>query len=505
MNKILIIFIVFFSIVLLLIGGALLTFYFKKQNETAKEITLEEYTQKKEKLIADFKEISESNSQIVSERKDEKSSINDPGENLFGRDKTKLENVKKINIKHFNNIIDLDEREMTVDVEANIKFPQLIEYLHKYGYQPVFTVDMYHISVGGLICGVGGGSACAKNGAFHDSIIEMDVLTSDGDIKTCTKDENKNLFFSMPNSYGSLGYIIRVKMLIEKIKPYVKVNNLYFNNSKEYFDKIDELQKQENKCTYDFLEGTIFNDKLFVIMVGNYVDDFEGSLLDPVGHRVYWKELRDRRPDVHYFKTNDYNWRWDVDGYYTTIDMGWFFTNEILRPFVPRFLMNGNFLRPFAESYLGVDYKDGNMVHDILFPTKNAAEIFDWYDKEVGLYPMYICPICKTDESYFFNIPGNYVDFGIGYGPTAKTTEQSLIWKKKLEKKMLEEEGVKLLYCKQWMSEKDFWKTYENKDSFFKKNPDIKKEELKDKTLYDYIKEQYDKSGKFPSLYKKVS
>ena len=51
MNKILIIFIVFFSIVLLLIGGALLTFYFKKQGECAKEISLEEYTQKKQKLI----------------------------------------------------------------------------------------------------------------------------------------------------------------------------------------------------------------------------------------------------------------------------------------------------------------------------------------------------------------------------------------------------------------------------------------------------------------------
>ena len=34
---------------------------------------------------------------------------------------------------------------------------------------------------------------------------------------------------------------------------------------------------------------------------------------------------------------DDYNWRWDVDGYYTTIDMGWFFNNELLRPLMPRF------------------------------------------------------------------------------------------------------------------------------------------------------------------------
>ena len=46
------------------------------------------------------------------------------------------------------------------------------------------------------------------------------------------------------------------------------------------------------------------------------------------------------------------------------------FNNDFLRPLMPRFLMNGRFLRPFAENYLGVDYKDGNMVNDILFPTK---------------------------------------------------------------------------------------------------------------------------------------
>ena len=65
-------------------------------------------------------------------------------------------------------------------------------------------------------------------------------------------------------------------------------------------------------------------------MIGNYTDEYEGTLLNTVNHKVYWRELRDRKPSVHYMTTDDYNWRWDVDGYYTTIDMGWFFNNELL-------------------------------------------------------------------------------------------------------------------------------------------------------------------------------
>ena len=463
------------------------------------------YEKKKETIQKEMIELNKQNEQIISSRKEKGNSFNDPGENLFGKDKKQYKKAKKINLKPFTEILELDKKNLTIDVEASTTFDKVIKFLERRNYQPVFTVDMYHISIGGLIGGVGGGSSCAKNGAFHDSVLDMDVLTSDGKIYHCSPTENKNLFYSVANAYGSLGYILRLKLKIVKMEKYVKVKNLYFKNRKDYFNKIKELQSEKMKPTYDFLEGTIFNNKHLVLMVGKYTNTYKGTLLNTVNHKVYWRELRDVKPSVHYMTVDDYNWRWDVDGYYTTIDMGWFFNNELLRPLMPRFLMNGRFLRPFAENYLGVDYKDGNMVNDVLFPTEKSSEALEWYDKEIGLYPMYICPICASNKSYLFNIPGDYVDFGIGYGVTADTTEESIIWKKKLEKKMLEYKGVKLLYCKQWLKENDFWNVYSNIDEFKKNNESMKDKEMSGKDVYDYLKKQYDPGNKFPSLYDKVS
>ena len=75
----------------------------------------------------------------------------------------------------------------------------------------------------------------------------------------------------------------------------------------------------------------------------------------------------------------------------------------------------------------------------------------------------------------------------------------------KLEKKMLEYKGVKLLYCKQWLKENDFWNVYSNIDEFKKNNESMKDKEMSGKDVYDYLKKQYDPGNKFPSLYDKVS
>jgi hypothetical protein len=45
--------------------------------------------------------------------------------------------------------------------------------------------------------------------------MEMDVLTGDGRIVTCSRTENSDLFFGFPNSYGTLGYALRLRIELE--------------------------------------------------------------------------------------------------------------------------------------------------------------------------------------------------------------------------------------------------------------------------------------------------
>ena len=73
-------------------------------------------------------------------------------------------------------------------------------------------------------------STSFRNGLPHESVIEMDVLTGTGDIVRCSREENVDLFRAFPNSYGSLGYAVRLKIELEYVAPYVELQHARFHS-----------------------------------------------------------------------------------------------------------------------------------------------------------------------------------------------------------------------------------------------------------------------------------
>ena len=102
---------------------------------------------------------------------------------------------------------------------------------------PKVIPELSSITVGGAICGISIESSSFKYGWVHDTIIDMDVLTADGEVLYCTREnENKDLFNAIPNSYGTIGYITRAKIQLVKSKPYVKLTTHKFGNTKKAFE-----------------------------------------------------------------------------------------------------------------------------------------------------------------------------------------------------------------------------------------------------------------------------
>jgi FAD/FMN-containing dehydrogenase len=71
------------------------------------------------------------------------------------------------------------------------------------------------ITLGGAVTGLGIESTSFRNGLPHESVLEIDILTGNGEIITATPDgEHAELFFGFPNSYGTLGYSTRLKITL---------------------------------------------------------------------------------------------------------------------------------------------------------------------------------------------------------------------------------------------------------------------------------------------------
>ena len=377
---------------------------------------------------------------------------------------------KMLDMSQFDNILSVNHDSITVESSVTIK--TILEYLVPLGKTLQVTPDMGHLTAGGIVAGVGGGSSSFRYGYFHEALTQFDIVVTNGDVLTCSRTENSDLFHAVPNTLGTLGYIIRMTFKTRKCSPYVQTNNKQYRSAKDYFQAIDTLMADE---TIDFLDGTIYSSSLFVLVIGRYKEVLDGPLDNFINDKVYWKAIKTE--PSHWFKTLDYIYRWDTDLYYTSLILPEWMNSSAIRKCVPQVLI------PWVKKllpYVGVDNNIEDIVADVLIPFKHKLTFFEWYDCNIGLYPLYICP-AQALEGFTFWPNDLLCDFGIGYGIECANAIQKT---EDIERKMIEFGGRKLPYSRVRMSESDFWKIY-------------------DRNKYLSLREKY--GEKFPSLYTKLS
>ena len=67
---------------------------------------------------------------------------------------------------------------------------------------------------------MGGGieSTSHKYGLWQNICLKYELVLSDGTITTCTRDENSDLFYAIPWSYATLGFLTAVDIMIIPFK-----------------------------------------------------------------------------------------------------------------------------------------------------------------------------------------------------------------------------------------------------------------------------------------------
>src|ERR671911_282020 len=103
-----------------------------------------------------------------------------------------------------------------------------------HGVMPAVVPQLKTITLGGAVAGVGIESSSHRHGLVHDTMLELDVLVGDGRVVSCTPhNAHADLFFGFPNSYGTLGYALRVKAKTLPVKPFVRLEHLGFSSAGE--------------------------------------------------------------------------------------------------------------------------------------------------------------------------------------------------------------------------------------------------------------------------------
>src|SRR4051795_11824502 len=162
----------------------------------------------------------------------------------------------------FSGVLSVDVEKRTADVGGMTTYEDLVDATLPHGMMPLVVPQLKTITLGGAVAGLGIESSSFRSGLPHESVRELEVLTGDGRIVVARPDnEHADLFHAFPNSYGTLGYSLRLTIELEPVKPYVHLRHLRFDTAEECLAAMGQIcaAGASDGERVDFVDGTVFS------------------------------------------------------------------------------------------------------------------------------------------------------------------------------------------------------------------------------------------------------
>jgi len=438
------------------------------------------YEDKKQRLIA---ELNASKGLAVGLGKDTS--------NLF-RDRHTLPR-RKLNVKDFDQVIQVNPAAGWVEVEGMTTYEHLVNETLNYGVMPTVVPELKSITIGGAVTGIAIESSSFKYGLVHETVLAMEILLSDGRMVVSTPDnEYRDLFFGFPNSFGTLGYILKLRAKTVPVKDYVKLTHQPYQDPQRYFQALAEACSRQEA---DFIDGVVFGPLELYLTSGRFVDDAP-FVSDYTYENIYYRSIRQQETD--YLTTRDYIWRWDTDWFWCSKNL--YLQNPVLRRLVGKQRLNSVTytkimrwnsrwrLTRRIDHLLG--YYPESVIQDVDIPIENAPTFLDFLLAEIRITPIWICPTRAYDPRAPFDLypmdPARvYVNFGFWDVVKGRTPRPEGCYNRKIEDQVAALGGIKSLYSEAFYEPDEFWKIY-------------------NKPVYDRLKAKYDPQGVFKDLYQKT-
>jgi FAD/FMN-containing dehydrogenase len=400
---------------------------------------------------------------------------------------------QRLDLRELHHVLAVDARAGSVECEALISYDALVDATLPHGLMPAVAPQFKGITAGGAVAGVGIEASSFREGLVHDTLIEADVLLADGRIVTCRPDnEHRDLFLALPNSYGTLGYALRLVLRTRAVKRFVAVEHRRFDNARHFFAA---LEAACDDATADFVDGVAFAVDELVLNVARQVDTAPAPS-DYTGLDLYWHSLRDKPVDA--LTIRDWLWRWDTDWFWCSKNFG--LEHRWLRRLVGRKRLNSRtytkwmrlnarwgLARRLSQA-LGWRHVE-SVIQDVDIPAPRAEDFLGFLLAEIGIVPIWICPIRAADPARPFTLypltPGiGHVNFGFWDVARRRAAFEPGHFNRLVEQRVIAAGGIKSLYSESFFTREEFARAY-------------------GMDRYAALKARYDPGHRLPGLYEK--
>jgi decaprenylphospho-beta-D-ribofuranose 2-oxidase len=147
----------------------------------------------------------------------------------------------------YDNVLSFDSKNGVFECQSGITLDHVLEVIVPKGWFLPVTPGTKFITVGGAVASDVHGKNHHVDGCFSHHVEEMDVLTGDGELVTCSPQIRADLFEATCGGMGLTGVITRVKFRLKKIETsYIKQKQVKAENLEEVL----QLFEQYKEYTY---------------------------------------------------------------------------------------------------------------------------------------------------------------------------------------------------------------------------------------------------------------
>jgi cytokinin dehydrogenase len=162
------------------------------------------------------------------------------------------ENGLILDMKSLRRIIALDPKGETVLVEGGILWGDLVEALLPESLIPPVLTNNLNVTVAGTLSVAGLGVASHRYGTQADQCVELEVVTGEGDVVTCSAEQNPELFDGVRAGLGQFGVIVKAKLRLRRSGSHFRTHFLLYDDLTKLM-KDARLVIEENH--FDFIES----------------------------------------------------------------------------------------------------------------------------------------------------------------------------------------------------------------------------------------------------------
>lgn len=153
-----------------------------------------------------------------------------------------------------NRIHEVNEEEETATCDAGVVWRDLVTATLEKGMVPRVLTNNLGVQISGTVSMAGLGVASFRYGTQADNVLELQVVTGTGEIVTCSREQNRELFDVVRCGLGQFGVLTRAKIRLRKCKSTVRKYYLVYDDLGALMEDAKKVMDPGNS-TFSSLES----------------------------------------------------------------------------------------------------------------------------------------------------------------------------------------------------------------------------------------------------------